>query len=295
MSKIDCTTMGLDNLTTYEILERINDEDQKVASAIRDELMNIQKAVDIIVSCFERGGRMFYIGSGTSGKIGVIDASECPQNFGIDEEMIQSIISGGNEAMFSMLEHTEDDAELAIRDIEEKKITSDDVLIGITASGKTPYVKSIMEHGRKIGAKTIGLICRKDGDIKRICDLTIAVDVGSEIIMGATRMKAGTAQKMVLNMLSTTAMIKMGKTYSNLMVNVKAINKKLVNRVVEIVQLATEADFETINKVLKSCDYDPKVAIVAIKLAIHVKKAKEILNDTNGKVAEALKNYKHKN
>lgn len=292
MKKINSDIINLDNLTTFEILKKINEEDKKVADAVEEQLENIEEAVDVVVECFEKGGRLFYIGSGTSGKLGVIDASECPPTFGVDDEMVQGIISGGKEAINGWLEHTEDDKELAIKDMQQKNINSNDVLIGITASGNTPYVKSSIEYGKKLGCKTIGLICRREGKLQEICDLTIAVDVGAEIIMGSTRMKAGTAQKMVLNMISTTAMIKMGKTYLNLMVSVKPINKKLKNRVKEIVEIATDADSEIINSVLENCNYDPKVAIVVIKSGVNIECAKDTLVKNRGRVSESLKQLK---
>lgn len=289
MNQRNLNTKDLDDLSTFEILKKINEEDQKVAEAVNEELDSIEEAVSMIVNCFENGGRLFYIGSGTSGKLGVIDASECPPTFGVDDEMVQGIISGGIGAMSGWLEHTEDDKELAIKDIKEKNVNSNDILVGITASGDTPYVISIVEYGKKLGCKTIGLICSKYGKLKELCDLTIAVDVGPEVIMGSTRLKAGTAQKMVLNMLSTTSMIKIGKTYSNLMVNVKPINKKLKNRVREIVQLATEVDLMKIDLVLESCSYDPKIAIVVIKSGLNVENAKKLLDKNKWKVSEALK------
>jgi len=289
MNQRNLNTKDLDDLSTFEILKKINEEDQKVAEAVNEELGNIEKAVSMIVNSFENGGRLFYIGSGTSGKLGVIDASECPPTFGVDDEMVQGIISGGIGAMSSWLEHTEDDKELAIKDIKEKNVNNNDILVGITASGDTPYVISIIEYGKKLGCKTVGLICSKYGKLKELCDLTIAVDVGAEVIMGSTRLKAGTAQKMVLNMLSTVSMIKIGKTYSNLMVNVKPINKKLKNRVREIVQLATEVDLMKIDLVLENCSYDPKIAIVVIKSGLDIENAKKLLDKNKWKVSEALK------
>lgn len=289
MNQRNLNTKDLDYLSTFEILKKINEEDQKVAEAVNEELGNIEKAVSMIVNSFENGGRLFYIGSGTSGKLGVIDASECPPTFGVDDEMVQGIISGGIGAMSSWLEHTEDDKELAIKDIKEKNVNNNDILVGITASGDTPYVISIIEYGKKLGCKTVGLICSKYGKLKELCDLTIAVDVGAEVIMGSTRLKAGTAQKMVLNMLSTVSMIKIGKTYSNLMVNVKPINKKLKNRVREIVQLATEVDLMKIDLVLENCSYDPKIAIVVIKSGLDIENAKKLLDKNKWKVSEALK------
>jgi N-acetylmuramic acid 6-phosphate etherase len=280
--------LSLDSLSTFEILKKVNDEDKKVAIAIEKELGNIEKAVELITQSFEDGGRLFYIGSGTSGKLGVMDASECPPTFGVDDAMVQGIISGGVEALSGWLEHTEDDLELAINDLKKVNINKKDVLVGITASGNTPYVVSAMEYTKEVGCKTIGLICNSKGKLKDICEVTIAVEVGEEVILGSTRMKAGTAQKMVLNMLSTVAMIKLGKTYSNLMVNVRPINKKLQERVCEIVKLATGQSDSLVNEVLETCEYDPKVCIIMIKKEVTVEKAKEALEKSKGNVAKAL-------
>lgn len=280
--------LNLDAMSTFEILKKVNDEDKKVAIAIEKELSNIEKAVELIVKSFEDGGRLFYIGCGTSGKVGVMDASECPPTFGTSDSMVQGIISGGKEAISGWLEHTEDDPELAILDLEKVNINKKDVIVGVTASGNTPYVARAMEYAKEMGCKTIALICNSKGKIKEKCEVTIAIEVGSEVILGSTRMKAGTAQKMVLNMLSTVSMIKLGKTYTNLMVNVRPINKKLKQRVREIVKLATGVDDTIVNKNLEICEYDPKVCIIKIKKDVTLKKAKEALVNSKGNVAKAL-------
>ncbi|WMJ81777.1 N-acetylmuramic acid 6-phosphate etherase [Clostridium sp. MB40-C1] len=289
MSERNINTIDLDTLSTLEIIRKINEEDEKIAKAIKEEEENIATAINIIVKTLKEGGKMFYIGSGTSGKLGVIDASDCPPTFGVEDSLVQGIISGGDAAVSGWLEHTEDDKELAIEDLKARKITNKDVLIGITASGNTPYVNSAIKYANELGCRTIGIMCSKSGSIRNICDLTIAVDVGAEVIMGSTRMKAGTAQKMILNMLSTTAMIKLGKTYSNLMVNVKPINDKLKERVKEIVMLATGKNLAVVEKILMECNYDPKTAIVMIKTGISVKEAHEKLKLHNGRVYDALK------
>lgn len=289
MSGRNINTMDLDSLTTLEIIRKINEEDEKVSKAIKEEEKNIAIAVNIIFNVLREGGKMFYIGSGTSGKLGVIDASECPPTFGVDDSLVQGIISGGDAAISGWLEHTEDNEELAIEDLKIRKITNKDVLIGISASGNTPYVNSAIRYAKELGCRTIGIMCSKKGSLKNICDLTIAVDVGPEVIMGSTRMKAGTAQKMILNMLSTTTMIKLGKTYSNLMVNVKPINNKLKERVREIVMLATDKSLEEVEKTLMECNYDPKTAIVMIKTGISTKEAQEKLKLHGGRVYETLK------
>jgi N-acetylmuramic acid 6-phosphate etherase len=279
---------NLDTMSTFEIIKKVNDEDKTVAIAIEKELSNIEKAVEVIIKSFEEGGRLFYIGSGTSGKLGVMDASECPPTFGTSDSMVQGIISGGVEALSGWLEHTEDEPELAIHDLKRVNINKRDVIVGITASGNTPYVVRAMEYAKELGCKTIALICNPKGNLKDICEVAIAVEVGPEVLLGSTRMKAGTAQKMVLNMLSTAAMIKLGKTYCNLMVNVQPINKKLQQRVREIVKLATGKDDTLVNEVLEICEYDPKVCIIKIKKDVTVKKAKEALEESKGNVAKAL-------
>lgn len=284
--------VNLDTLSTLEIIRKINHEDKKIAYLVEEQLGQISKAVELIVKSFEIGGRLIYVGSGTSGKLAVIDASECPPTFGVDDSMVQGIISGGEGALSGWLEHTEDDEELAVRDLQSIDVNKNDILVGITASGNTPYVRRAMEYGKEIQCKTIGIMCSSIGKIKDICDLTISVDVGEEILMGSTRMKAGTAQKMILNMLSTTSMIKFGKTYLNLMVNVKPINKKLQDRVREMVCLATNANKNKIDEILGKCDYDPKVAIIVIETGLRVEEAKLMLEEHNGRTADVLDNYK---
>ncbi|SMC25553.1 N-acetylmuramic acid 6-phosphate etherase [Clostridium acidisoli DSM 12555] len=284
--------VNLDTLSTLEIIRKINHEDKKIAYLVEEQLGQISKAVELIVKSFEIGGRLIYVGSGTSGKLAVIDASECPPTFGVDDSMVQGIISGGEGALSGWLEHTEDDEELAVRDLQSIDVNKNDILVGITASGNTPYVRRAMEYGKEIQCKTIGIMCSSIGKIKDICDLTISVDVGEEILMGSTRMKAGTAQKMILNMLSTTSMIKFGKTYLNLMVNVKPINKKLQDRVREMVCLATNANKNKIDEILEKCDYDPKVAIIVIETGLRVEEAKLMLEEHNGRTADVLDNYK---
>ncbi|MFL0250251.1 N-acetylmuramic acid 6-phosphate etherase [Clostridium neuense] len=291
MEERNVNTIDLDNLSTFEILKKINEEDKKVADAVEAELLNIEKAVDMIVDGFKNGGRLFYVGSGSSGKIGIMDASECPPTFGVDDSMVQGIISGGDNALSGWLEETEDNKDLALKDLKEKGVNKNDVVVGITASGNTPYVNSAIEYSNEIGCKTIGVVCSK-GSLNEKCDVTICVNVGPEVIMGSTRMKAGTAQKMVLNMLSTTSMIRIGNTYSNLMVNVRPINEKLRERVKKIVKLATNADDSTVNKVVEACNYNAKVSIIAIVMGEGVQKANELLNKFQGNISKAIESLK---
>jgi N-acetylmuramic acid 6-phosphate etherase len=281
--------MNLDELNTFEVLKRINDGDKQIACAVEKQLNNISKAVDLVVGSIENDGRLIYIGSGTSGKLGVIDASECPPTFGTDDSLVVGIVSGGTDALSGWLEYTEDDTELAIIDLKEINLRKNDILVGITASGNTPYALSALNYGKSLGCKAIGISCSDTGVINEICDVSIQVIVGPEIILGSTRMKAGTAQKMVLNMISTTVMIKLGKTYSNLMVNVKPINIKLQNRVREIVKEATKADECIVNEVVQKCNYDAKTAIIAIETGSSIIEAIQLLEKSNGNVWKTLK------
>jgi N-acetylmuramic acid 6-phosphate etherase len=280
--------MSLDELNIIEVVKQINDGDKKVAFAVEKQLDNISRAVELIVGAIEGDGRLIYIGSGTSGKLGVIDASECPPTFGTEDSLVVGIVSGGSAALSGWLEHTEDDTQLAIINLKAINIRKNDILVGITASGNTPYAISALKYGKSLGCKTIGISCSDTGLIKEICDVSIQVIVGPEIILGSTRMKAGTAQKMVLNMISTAAMIKLGKTYSNLMVNVKPINIKLQNRVVDIVKQATKADEIIVRRVVQECNYDAKTAIIVIETGSSIKGAVKLLESSNGNVWKTL-------
>jgi N-acetylmuramic acid 6-phosphate etherase len=281
--------MYLDELSTIDIIKQINDGDKEIAYAVEKQSDNISNAVDLIVEAIESEGRLIYIGSGTSGKLGVIDASECPPTFGTDDSLVVGILSGGADALSGWLEHTEDDMELAIIDLKKINLRKNDILVGITASGNTPYAISALNYGKSLGCKAIGISCSDRGKTKEICDVSIEVIVGPEIILGSTRMKAGTSQKMVLNMISTTVMIKLGKTYSNLMVNVKPINIKLQNRVKEIVKVATKADEYIVNEVVQNCNYDAKTSIVVIETGSSIIEAVQLLEKSKGNVWKTLK------
>ncbi len=230
---------NIDKCTTFEMLKIMNDEDKKVALAVEKVLPEISKAVDIIAEKISNGGRLFYIGAGTSGRLGVLDASECPPTFGTNPELVQGIIAGGNAALISAVEGAEDSLSASEKDLAEKKFNASDILVGIAASGRTPYVLSGIEYAKKIGAKTIGVSCVENSELAKISDVAINPVTGPEVITGSTRLKAGTATKMVLNMLTTGAMIKIGKVYGNLMVDVCATNEKLRDRARRIVMTAT--------------------------------------------------------
>ena len=281
-------TMNIDSVSTLQMIEMINEEDKKVAEAVGKAKESIAKAVDIIAQKLASGGRLIYIGAGTSGRIGVLDASECPPTYGISDEMVQAIIAGGKTAIFKEVEAVEDSKELGKEDLIKIKLTSKDVVCGIAASGRTPYVIGAMQYGKKVGASVICVTVNPKSEMEVLADVPITVIVGPEVIMGSTRMKSGTAQKLVLNMLTTGAMIKLGKVYGNLMVDVKPTNEKLVARAKKIVYLATDADYETIEKVLKETNNDVKLSIIIIKIGLPIKEAENYLRKSNGYVKRAL-------
>ena len=257
----NAASANIDKVSTLEMVKIINDEDKKVAAAVEKVLPQIARAIEIIAEKISGGGRLFYIGAGTSGRLGVLDASECPPTFGVNSEMVQGIIAGGNYALTNAVEGAEDDKNLSIENLREKNFNSADVLVGIAASGRTPYVISAIEYAKKIGAVTCGVSCVENSALAKIVDIDITPVTGAEVITGSTRMKAGTATKMVLNMLTTGAMIKLGKVYGNLMVDVHATNEKLRDRAKRIVMAATGCDEVTAVELLKKFNGSAKSAI----------------------------------
>lgn len=245
-------------------------------------LPEIAEAVDKITEAFKVGGRLFYIGAGTSGRLGVLDASECPPTFGTDQEMVVGIIAGGKEAMFRAKEGAEDDPTLGEQDLKENMLTQRDVVVGIAASGRTPYVIGGLEYANKLGATTVALSCNPDSPIADIADIAISPVVGPEALTGSTRLKSGTAQKLVLNMLTTASMIRLGKSYQNLMVDVKATNAKLVARAARIVMQATDCTNQEAKTALKETDYDAKLAILMILTGLDKESATEQLKAKQG-------------
>ncbi|HYH05139.1 MAG TPA: N-acetylmuramic acid 6-phosphate etherase, partial [Bacillota bacterium] len=238
-------SLALDTLATVDIVKLINAEDRTVADAVAQETTNIAQAVDLIVTALQSGGRLLYVGAGTSGRLGILDASEAPPTFGVEPGLIQGVIAGGREAVFQAVENCEDDSERGAADLEELAVDDRDIVVGIAASGRTPYVIGAMQQAHQNGAKTIALVCNRDTAMGQLADLSITVVVGPEVLTGSTRMKAGTAQKMVLNMLSTAAMVKLGKVYQNLMVDMRPSNLKLVERAINIVSTVTGVDRDT--------------------------------------------------
>ncbi|MCR4431341.1 MAG: N-acetylmuramic acid 6-phosphate etherase [Tepidanaerobacteraceae bacterium] len=281
-------TMDIDVLETKEMLKKINNEDKKVPLAVEKEIPNIAKAVDVIAQRLREGGRLFYIGAGTSGRLGVLDASECPPTYGVDPEMVQGIIAGGDAAIRKSMEGVEDDAGQGRADLMEKNLNSKDAVVGLAASGRTPYVLGAMEYARSIGVLTVGICCTPENLMEKYADIMIIPVVGPEVITGSTRMKAGTAQKLVLNMISTGVMIKLGKVYSNLMVDVRATNEKLVQRARRIVKQATGAGEDIIEKALEETGFNAKLAIVMILTGLSKAEAEGLLEKNRGHIRKAL-------
>ena len=281
-------TLNIDKVSTLEMVKIINNEDKKVAFAVENELENIAKAIDGIVDRINRGGRLIYIGAGTSGRLGILDASECPPTYGVSEELVQGIIAGGKEAIFRAKEGAEDSEELAITDLKDKSLSENDVIVGLAASGRTPYVIGGLKYANDIGALTISVTCNGDSEVSKVAQISIAPIVGAEVVTGSTRLKAGTAQKLVLNMLSTGTMIKLGKVYGNLMVDVKATNEKLVERAKRIVCEATGVERGQAEKTLKEANFDVKLAIFMILSGLNINDAKEKLSKNKGYIAKAM-------
>lgn len=287
---VNANTLNIDKLSTIDILKTINEEDKKVASSVEKEIPKIEMAVEKITEAFKNNGRLIYIGAGTSGRLGVLDAVECLPTYGVSEDMVQGIMAGGKDAMFRAKEGIEDDKEEGKNDLKAINFSSKDILVGIAASGRTPYVIGAMELAKKIGATVISVTCNPDSEMAKISDISIAVVAGAEVVTGSTRMKAGTAQKMVLNMLSTASMIKIGKVYRNLMVDLKPTNLKLVERAKRIVSLATNVSRDEAEKYLKDTDYDVKLSIFMIESGLDKDSAKMLLEKNQGYISKALEN-----
>ncbi|MBB5065671.1 N-acetylmuramic acid 6-phosphate etherase [Granulicella mallensis] len=281
-------TEHLDELPTLAMLEVINDEDAKVAGAVRAELPQIARAIDEIAARFGRGGRLFYIGAGTSGRLGVLDASECPPTFSVSADLVQGLIAGGDSALRLSSEHSEDSPEEGARDLAAAKFAQDDTLVGIAASGRTPYVLGAIAHAKKLGALTVGLTCVPGSAISQAVDIPITPATGPEVLTGSTRLKAGTATKLVLNMLSTGVMVRTGTTFGNLMVNVRPTNAKLVDRAHRIIAAATGCDMERATRLLEEAGEDVKTAIVMQRLSLSREEAEARLVAVHGVLAKAL-------
>ena len=283
------TTVDIDLLSTSEILHKINQEDQKVALAIQPAIGQIAKAVDYIVAAFEQQGRLIYLGAGTSGRLGILDAVECVPTFSVSDQMVIGIIAGGEKAIKRAVEGAEDNMAAAIDDLKAVNFSAKDVLVGIAASGRTPYVISALNYARQIGAKSVSVSCNPNSPIGKAADVEICAAVGPEVLTGSTRMKSGTAQKLILNMLSTASMIRIGKTYQNLMVDVSASNEKLYARAVLIVMQATDCDEQTATQALIDAGNEAKVAIMMILTGMSASDAIAQLAAHKGFLRQAVK------
>ncbi|WP_034496318.1 N-acetylmuramic acid 6-phosphate etherase [Buttiauxella agrestis] len=281
---------NIDMLSTEEMLRVINKEDQKVALAVEKTIPAITQAVDAIVGAFQKGGRLIYSGAGTSGRLGILDASECPPTYGTPREQVVALIAGGHQAILQAVENAEDNLAMGVDDLKNIQFNASDVLVGIAASGRTPYVVAALNYAKSLGATTVALTCNAGSEITQIADIAITPVVGAEVVTGSSRMKAGTAQKLVLNMLTTGAMIRSGKVYGNLMVDVEATNQKLVQRQINIVMQATDCDQPTASDALRSCNGHCKTAIVMVLGNLSATEANQLLNESNGFIRKALTN-----
>lgn len=275
-------TKDIDIVSTVKLVELINNEDKIVAKAVGKEKKKIAAAIDLIADKFSNGGHLLYFGSGTSGRLGVLDASECPPTFGVDEKMVQGFIAGGDTALRTAIEGAEDSSENAVTDLVKSEATSNDVVVAISASGNANYIISLLKNAKAKKIKTIGICCNKSAKMKDLSDIFICPIVKEEVITGSTRMKAGTAQKMVLNMLSTGAMVKIGKTYKNYMIDVKPTNEKLKNRAINIVSELANISKKDAAVALEQTAFDVKKAVAMLWFNTNLETAEKLLDDNNG-------------
>lgn len=281
-------SMQLDSLSAQELVALINREDQQVALAVEKCLPQIALAVEKIVTAFERGGRLVYVGAGTSGRLGVLDASECPPTYGVKPEMVVGLIAGGDHALRHPIEGAEDNVQQGQADLEEIDFSARDVLVGVAASGRTPYVLGALNYAKQLGATTVSIASNPNSKMAEVADIAIETVVGPEVLTGSSRMKSGTAQKLVLNMLTTASMVLIGKCYQNLMVDVQASNEKLKARALKIVMEATECDNEAAANVLTKANGQVKLAILMQLSGLDALEAQSLLDKSNGKLRQAL-------
>ena len=281
-------SINLDQMATMEILQTINNEDKLVANAVEMILPQIEIVTDKIVEAIENGGRLIYIGSGTSGRLGMIDASECPPTFMISSEKVQTVMAGGNEAFFRAVENAEDNELQGELDLKSRNLSKNDIVIGITASGRTPYPIGGVKYAKQVGAFTVGLTSNKNSIINQNTDIGIEVIVGPEVLTGSTRMKAATAHKMILNMISTTVMVKLGKVYENLMVDLHASNYKLKERAKKIVMEITNVSYEEAQEKLEQTNYEVKPALIMILAGVEFKESAQALQTCKGNVRKTI-------
>ncbi|MBL4909695.1 MAG: N-acetylmuramic acid 6-phosphate etherase [Alteromonadaceae bacterium] len=281
-------TLDIDLLDSLAVVQKINNEDKKVAFAVEKVLPQVAQAVDKIVAAFAVGGRLIYIGAGTSGRLGILDAVECPPTFSVSDKQVLGIIAGGDKAIYKAVEGAEDDPQRAIEDLEKVNFNTKDILVGIAASGRTPYVISAMKYAKHLGATVVGVSCSPKQMVAKIADINLCVAVGPEALTGSTRMKSGTAQKLVLNMLSTASMIRSGKSYRNLMVDVNSSNEKLYARAIRIVMQATHCEYQIAKEALEQAENKAKLAILLVLTGVNAEQGKAMLAKNNGFLRKAV-------
>lgn len=284
-------TVDIDTCTTEEILTKINNEDQKIADVVREQIPAITSLVDAAYEAVKNGGRILYVGAGTSGRLGILDASECPPTYGVSADLVQGIIAGGEKAIFTAQEGAEDSFEQCIEDLKERNLSKKDIVIGLAASGRTPYVIGALKYANSIGAMTGSVCCVENGEISKCAKHAVEVVTGPEVVTGSTRMKAGTAQKLVLNMISTATMIKMGKVYHNYMVDVQPTNLKLEARACRMIKTLLDINDDEAERLFVESGKNVKTAIVMNALHIGKAEAQKVLSDTDGHITNALKGY----
>jgi len=290
--KRNTNTMNLDTLSIRDVLHVMNEEDQSVAHCVKQELPQIEKVVEAVKQTFNQGGYLVYVGAGTSGRLGVLDAAECVPTFNADPSMVQGLIAGGMPAMTVAVEGAEDSLEMGKEDLRRIKLSEKDTVLGIAASGRTPYVKGALNYAKQVGATTASLACNKNADISTYADINIEIQSGPEILTGSTRLKAGTAQKMVLNMISTASMVAIGKVYQNLMVDLKPTNNKLIERSKSIIMQATECSYEVADKFLHIADKNVKLAILMLLTNLPKEEAEKELEKNKGFIRNISSNSK---
>lgn len=286
--QIDSKFQMLDVMSVSELLQAMNESDAEVPKAINLALPKIEKAIDAVVDRMLQGGRLIYIGAGTSGRLGVLDAAECGPTFSVSTDQVLAFIAGGDAAIKKSVEGAEDRPELGASDLKSAKVGQLDCIVGIAASGRTPYVIGAVEYARSLGALTVGLTCNPDSEIGKLCDFALDIDSGPELLAGSTRLKSGTAQKLVLNMISTISMVRLGKTFGNLMVDLQISNEKLADRAVRIIEKATGSTKIEASQALKASEHEVKVAILMLLLNIDPTTARDRLLASSNRIREAL-------
>jgi len=279
---------NIDRMSSLEIVRLMNREDRKVAAAVKREVPAIARAVDAIVRALRNGGRLIYVGAGSSGRLAILDAAECQPTFGISRETVKALIAGGRRAITSAVEGAEDSMKNAVKDLRRAKLSKKDVVVGVAASATTPYVLGAVKYAKKKGAATIGVAANREGQLRKLANIFIAPEVGPEVLTGSTRLKAGTAQKMVLNMLSTAAMVEMGHAYENLLIDMEMTNQKLEGRAVRILQAASGKSVSAAEHALRSAGHNMRVGLIMLRRGVDAAEARKLLGKANGNLRAAL-------